>query len=145
MKANELRIWNLVKSNNPIYRHEWLGKTLSILEIKDESVSVIAIDELPCAFVGGQFLKYIEPIKLTEEWLVKLGAIDRNKEERDRFNFKEINWYFGFTEPYGDFRIYQHPDSFKYWLDQYHTIEIKYVHQLQNIYFALTGEELTIK
>ena len=24
-------------------------------------------------------------------------------------------------------------------------IKIKYVHQLQNIYFALTGEELTIK
>jgi hypothetical protein len=28
-----------------------------------------------------------------------------------------------------------------HWLD----IEIKYVHQLQNLYFALTGEELEIK
>lgn len=26
-----------------------------------------------------------------------------------------------------------------------YNIEIKYVHQLQNLYFALTGEELTIK
>lgn len=125
MKANELRIGNYV--NFP----EHYPNINDVTQLDEYIMFHESFNPEKC-----------RPIPLTEEWLVKFGAIDRNKEERDRFNFKEINWYFGFTEPYGDFRIYQHPDSLKYWLDQYHTIEIKYVHQLQNLYFALTGEEL---
>jgi len=73
---------------------------------------------------------YCEPIPLTEEWLLKLcfnhddGIYSSKNElivfyiERDELECE----YLGYSLP----------------------IKIKHVHQLQNLYFALTGEELTI-
>jgi hypothetical protein len=78
-----------------------------------------------------------EPIPLTEEWLVKFGF------EEDGF----IAEYFDVdTYKKNGFAFYYSPigDS----LASFGLAEIifpKYVHQLQNLYFALTGEELTIK
>ncbi|WP_131828098.1 hypothetical protein [Elizabethkingia anophelis] len=71
------------------------------------------------------------PIHLTEEWLVKLGF-----EKSDSLSncTKTTNGYkFDFA---GGEVLY---------LDSVRLKHIKYVHQLQNLYFALTGEELTIK
>jgi len=141
MKVTELRVGNLVKSNNPIYRHEWLGKTLAILEIKDESVSVIAVDELPCAFVGGQFLKYIEPIELTPEILIKVGFTERSNSQGTYYHIKH--------KEFGGYAY----DLEKKYISTYYpaacngfcSLDIEYLHQLQNLYFALTGEELTLK
>lgn len=56
-------------------------------------------------------------IPLTEEWLLKFGV-----------------------ESIYDFKIYNDDgDVF------YYAVGCEYVHQLQNLYFALTGEELEIK
>lgn len=77
----------------------------------------------------------VSPIPLTEEWLLKFGF-----------------------EPYeniGNRRLY-HIETFivessipaapVYYTSSRELIcFIEYVHQLQNLYFALTGEELTIK
>jgi hypothetical protein len=41
------------------------------------------------------------------------------------------------------FIIYQYGDNFVF--EYREGVKVKYVHQLQNLYFALTGEELTIK
>lgn len=71
-----------------------------------------------------------DPIPLTPEWLERLGFID------------DLPW------AKGNFRV----DS----ENRFHVVDgtgysvivarnIEYVHQLQNLYFALTGEELTIK
>ena len=67
----------------------------------------------------------LTPIPLTEEWL-------------ERFGFEEVNK--GLTFKKGLFELEKAPDCF-----QYETTNIYYVHQLQNLYSALTGEELTIK
>jgi hypothetical protein len=64
-----------------------------------------------------------EPIPLTEEWLVKFGLMSTE---------------LGFWNN-GD-AIY-----FDYGKENEKSIELKYVHQLQNLYFALTGEELEMK
>ena len=141
MKANELRIGNYVYNKT--------DGVIKVEEINDDGIN----GEFDLCWASYYFeptyagveKDLIEPILLTEEWLLRFGAIDNNKDERKKYNFKEINWYFGFIGNYGDFRIYQYTDNFKYWLDQYKTIEIKYVHQLQNLYFAITGEELKIK
>lgn len=135
INSNELRIGNLVYSK--------YFKEIRIVGLVGNG-NVLSYEIDKGGLDGTSGIADAEPIPLTEEWLVKLGAIDRNKEERDKYNFKEINWYFGFTEAYGDFRIYQMP-YFKFYLTEYKTIEIKYVHQLQNLYFALTGEELVCK
>ncbi len=76
-----------------------------------------------------------EPIPLTEEWLLKFGFInDIDEDWRNdilRLNAdwnNEEGWFFYVN--YNGLRPSEH---------------IKHVHQLQNLYFALTGEELIIK
>jgi len=77
-------------------------------------------------------LDLFTPIELTEEWLLK-------------FAFEKIDDY-----------TYEHVDE-DYWIwtlghysfnDSTYSIQIgkdlKYVHQLQNLYYALTGKELNI-
>lgn len=74
------------------------------------------------------FTKQIEdfkPIPLTKEWLIRFGF-----EEYGNGWHNGLIWYV----------------NNKCWFGKSPIIEnIKYVHQLQNLYFALTGEELTIK
>lgn len=66
-----------------------------------------------------------DPIPLTEEWLVKFGF--KNK-EKGNFSFNENM----------DLRIFgDEADYNGIWVSR-----IQYVHQLQNLFFALTGEEL---
>ena len=76
---------------------------------------------------------YYNPITLTEEWLLKFGF------EMDKGGIFWINnkWGFhGYLTPDNIFCIIGYSEKH---------LNIKYVHQLQNIYFALTGEELTLK
>lgn len=158
MEAKDLRIGNLVLSNNPLYRKDWLGKILSILEIKDESVSVVAIDELPYAFTGGQFLKYIDPIPLTEEILLKCGFKKQGLKILDFYN-KSISWNETFKEislsiQQGNQYVYLREQNDELPNDRMADNIIcifngdihgkLYLHQLQNLYFALTNTELEI-
>ena len=77
-----------------------------------------------------------EPIPLTDEWLLKFGF-----EKLDIDLYKIDNEYFilFFNETY-----YIADED---WQNKKRIIGkgLIYVHQLQNLYFALTGEELTIK
>jgi len=81
--------------------------------------------------------KDIEPIPLTKEWLLKLGLTENcwhfftGKYNIDYFQISAIK----VDDRYG----------FGYYSKQDILTEIKYVHQLQNLYFARTGKELTIK
>ncbi len=68
-----------------------------------------------------------EPIPLTEEWLVKFGF------KKDKNEYILVNGIRIELE-----RLIIHIDNTIICL-------IKYVHQLQNLYFCLTSEELTIK
>jgi hypothetical protein len=72
-----------------------------------------------------------QPIPLTEEWLL-------------RFWFERSGLYFVKSQVY----IYDEygltDTGFEYRFN-YTQIKLMYVHELQNLYFALTGEELTFK
>lgn len=78
--------------------------------------------------LAGQF----KPILLTEEWLLKFGFEEVELSIPRKWNNKK-------------FRIREnHPN--RYFVSyKYGHVELIHVHQLQNLYFALTGEELTIK
>lgn len=67
------------------------------------------------------------PIPLTDEWLEKFGF--KNWGDKYTFGLKTVN-------------IHSRKRGFV--LRKSFPI-IKYVHQLQNLYFALTGEELTLQ
>ena len=73
----------------------------------------------------------IEPIPLTGEWLRRFG-----------FNVSKLginSLYLGLLE-YSDGNVYIDEGRGLIAIDH-----VKHVHQLQNLYFALTGEELTLK
>lgn len=75
----------------------------------------------------------IEPIPLTEEWLLKLG-------------FENLNygWYLNKIKLF-DYSYKKGSINLKINSFDVPSTQIKYVHQLQNLHFALTEEELTIK
>jgi len=77
-----------------------------------------------------------KPIPLTEEWLEKFG-IDFSIEKE---------WHqLTFTIKGLLFETASSMEGFTYNLCFDNMINIKHVHQLQNLYFCLYGEELTIK
>jgi len=71
----------------------------------------------------------VKPIPLTEEWLERFG-----------FEYSDLNGDSGLWK-IPPFQIYGKYNQFLY----DYRLDVNYVHQLQNLYFALTGEELTIK
>lgn len=71
------------------------------------------------------------PIPLTEEWLVKFG-FSENKSTKDFF----FNYLICLERQGNELFVINTNDKYQY--------KIEYVHQLQNIHFALTGEELNL-
>jgi hypothetical protein len=131
MKANELRIGNLV--------------LLHCKNEKDEIAKLLTIDEIDGCYynrasnkmyinkkydqVKNGWCKFniIQPIPLTEKWLLKFGYTEEDFETGKIIIVTENNKLIGFI------------------INKYsYSPIIKYVHQLQNLYFALTGIELTL-
>jgi len=74
-----------------------------------------------------------DPIPLNEEWLLKLG-----------FRHAYTSVHEGISIYNKDlFSIEYHQDTL--WINGNKVNHIKHVHQLQNLYFCLTGKELEIK
>jgi|694.fasta_scaffold94031_6 hypothetical protein len=72
-------------------------------------------------------------ISLTPEILVKAGFVKKGK----RYS---KNWFYLWSDDYNIvFALAQMEESIGKYLN------IEYVHQLQNLYFALTGDELNIQ
>ena len=102
-------------------------------------VDIEAIDiQIECLPIDYDY-SVLHPIHLTEEWLVRFG----NQIELD-----EIGYYQFYTNgrptSYG-LGMYAKDYCLTYGGEVTKETYIKYVHQLQNLYFALTGEELNIK
>ena len=78
----------------------------------------------------------LRPIPLTEEWLVKFGFVKKEHRDGNSLSKNQVH----ISSVYGDnsFCLNAHVSDVT-------STYIKYVHQLENLYFALTDEELTIK
>jgi len=70
---------------------------------------------------------WAKPIPLTEEWLVKFG-FENNSMNLDEEGFLHLDISF-----IGGVNVYINDMEYSH---------INHVHQLQNLYFALTGEEI---
>lgn len=141
MKASELRIGNLVKAN-----YRGISFICDVVKVIFNEIFVKGImDDDKCEYeFSGDPEKYagkengFEPIPLTEEWLVRFGfefekyteSIIANKS--DLALLKMVGWkYFTFTTNLGNGK------------NEY-CKDIICVHQLQNLFYSITGEELTI-
>jgi len=118
MKTSELRLGNLVQ-----YR----GVTAKVSHI--EKSFFYCESELIYFTRDGE--RGVAPIPLTEGWLLKFGFEKQSK----RF-YTLNNWVVEYREG---------TKLFNFVADEPIDIIVKYVHQLQNLYFALTGEELTLE
>lgn len=89
---------------------------------------------------GVRSLEYTQPIPLTPEILEKAG-FEETGEGEDQFFHKEEK-LFGLSRRWDisiEGKEYSH-----IWDGSFTGRTIKYVHELQNLYFALTGTELNI-
>lgn len=123
MKANELRIgswYNSVKFKKPVQCE--LSDLYDLCAKSDGAYNDPPIDEM------------FKPIPLTEEWLKKFWL------EKDG-DVLGVDTYYNacFIRKNNRVKFIGSYDNSKIGKP------IKYVHQLQNLYFALTGKELTIK
>jgi hypothetical protein len=128
MEANQLRIGNFLHfpftNENVevlgINAHEENFKIINSISFKKES-------NLYC-----EKIEVLKPIKLNKEWFEKFGYYDVNMPSHFIKDERTI-------------------DEHKFWncqemfIDDKNGVYVKYVHQLQNLYFALYGKELIIK
>jgi hypothetical protein len=97
--------------------------------LEDDTQQVGQVDLVIIEIIERELNHTYKPIPLTEEWL-------------ERFGFEKIQMSIPTAYKTKDgFRIKK--DQRGYWMQyKYGMTIIKHVHQLQNLYFALTGEEL---
>jgi hypothetical protein len=127
MKASEL------KPKNILY---WGKEIITITGVEEQDIYSPALVTISKDFTNVNVsLDEVKPIPLNEEWLLKMGfeyieVGEEVYEQKWLLNMREILWGPASEGNY------------------YHSFlnggEVKYLHQLQNLYFALTGEELTI-
>jgi len=123
MNKEQFRYGNLCQDQN--------GNLLKVCKIDDNDVVFTVVDRSKFPLPDGW---QAEGIPITEDWLqnfgfVKLGSLDFFYIHNDVMNLKisedlkMIAWY--------NMAI--------------HNVDIGFIHQLQNLFFALTGSELQIQ
>lgn len=127
MNANELRLGNLMN---------YYGNDVMVMAISKGSADFGYFTD-SIGFTRHYDVDFPKPIPLTEEWLVKFGLV------QTIIGFEFSNEYFPFSIEINSLGLAELQMEF-YGGGQYKKI-IKHVHQLQNLYFALTGNELHAK
>ena len=119
MKNNELRVGNLVLFYEDIVSITGIVKSGFYFGKNDFAINL---------------LEWFQPIQLTEEWLLKFGF---------KLDMENFNWNAAIGENgIGDFKLALRYSERIGWFFQSKCTVLKYVHQLQNLYFAICGEEL---
>ena len=128
MKANDLRIGNyymFADYDGIVYRQ--------VKEIKHNEFGLLS------DYDGVNF-DICRPIPITEEWLLKFGfyyqSSDKNyvvkSKQENNNSIKKIDGDWCYNNDYSDASCY-------------FVRELRYIHELQNLYYALNEEELIIK
>ena len=123
MKANELRIGNYY------YGDVLFPSEYNVITAND----LVELDSDPLD-------DYYQPLPLTEEWLLKFGF---EKKENSLFT-KKLEYIYNSLKYCEDYKIWI------YYNDDNDAAcnsiaDLNFVHELQNLYFALTKKELTMK
>ena len=128
MKTTELRLGNLVKNQKGVAE-----SIQGIYTIPDH------IEVLTETHVG--LADDFTPIPLTEEWLERFGF--ERDEEYDEGGL--VDYRLTLMKNSLEFVSFWNSEEITGVNQPQTGVDVEYVHQLQNLYFALTGQELTIK
>lgn len=136
IKLNELRIGNLVYFGvlivpiKSIHIESFLENETSVYVKLNDKLSHYCLD-----------IKDVSPIPLTEEILLKCG-FEYDTINASGYLIKPLNTKC--IDGYSDY-LYIEKNQEAVKIRSVKDIEVKYLHQLQNLYFALTNEELEVK
>ena len=143
MKAEEFRIGNLLQSNK--------GTLLEVIELSNENISTKVLDRSLYPLPNGWSM---EPIPLTEEWLLNFGFVSDNYEFQEtyfmdistdeRYNYQTLIQAI-YMDEYTNIFIKDVERGNEFDFSDSFITKVKYVHQLQNLYFAITNTKLTLK
>lgn len=123
---SELRIGNYIQDydKTKILLVERVDDTLKYRELNNTSL-----------YSESNHITNLKPIEINEDWLVRFGFEIRSN------NWKSLSicsdWFYLYLEKLAGFKMSINKESV-------YLPHIKYVHQLQNLYFSLTGLELSI-
>lgn len=122
MKTNELRLGNWV--------HDGSRFPMQVVGIFDNDVYLDFEgnegDVWECGLEGAK------PFEIDQEWLIKFG-----------FEEDGPDWYYLSTKDrFTNIGYSYSVNKNIFEVNEWEVVNVKYVHQLQNLYFALTGEEL---
>ncbi len=138
MKIEDLRIGNLVRVNNKQFHPNLKGAILRVTGLYERSSNGVIETSVNLEYgreTYSQFVEYIKPVALTEQWLLDLGfKVKREFYEKGKLSILLAN----LKDYLPNGRVY-----YNSWAIM--ESQPKYVHQLQNLYFALTQEELILK
>ena len=132
MKANELRIGNLfykIDRSNAVHIPVPIPMKIYGIELFEVEFLGIAVNPVQNNFFKCS-LADVSPIKITPEWLNRLG-FEKDSDGVFKFDWCFLQFVDGEATLSPGYAAKVNPS-------------FKFVHQLQNLYFALTGEELTI-
>ena len=127
MKANELRLGNYVK---------W------------SELASMGFGETQVSLKNIMYNQLLKPIPLTEEWLLKFGF------EKIIYDSEETGYGVEYKLAIDEHSTIAIQSDFSFGIEDNEDNDcsvffsndiIKYVHRLQNLYFALTDKELKIK
>lgn len=131
MEARELRIGNLIRQVDYV-----TGETICIRTVTSiNKEGYLNVKSKGIENIKSQLLKSFEPIPLTEEILLKCGFDKYSDHSNEITYLSKDSGYF--------IQVYDNSVYFGLNYEDYRK-EVKYLHQLQNLYFALTGQELEI-
>ena len=119
MKTTELRLGNFIQDQ--------FGDVIIVDGLDDMDVFSIKHGDIP---IYG-----VDPIPLTEQWLLDFGfKVKRDFYEKGKLSISSAN----LKDYYPNGRVYYNSWAIV-------ESQPKYVHQLQNLYFALAQDELILK
>jgi hypothetical protein len=132
MKTTELRIGNLVGIKETALHADGCNHSEAIFEIEEIKKDVVQFK----GYHANEYYTDLNPIPLTEQWLLDLGfEVERECYDKGRLSILLAD---NNNDYYKNGRVF-----YKSWAIM--EAQPKYVHQLQNLYFTLTQEELILK
>jgi hypothetical protein len=136
IQVNELMIGNILIDNGfeaISDSTDIMDSVVSITSIWDSGKLDYYIGRKVGEIYENESIKEFSPIPLTEDWLVRFGFIFSNNQTQAKKYYNESGNIFGLNFVDGVYEF------------TWGATPIRFVHQLQNLYFALTGEELQLK
>lgn len=139
LQANELRIGNFV---NLCFEHKpgWFPAKVTEIRVNN-TINTDTTDNEE----NKQY--YYEGVPLDESWLLKFGfkrsenmlhSFDHPTPSKPEDEYKDLGQCFPTL-------FFNTRPEVNAWMDSQTRVTIKYVHQLQNLYLALTKEELCLQ